>query len=93
MPRLDKWLTTYSGAEDTVTRSGHSWLVAAVRRVRKPGCKFDEMVVLESPQGTNKSSALALMAVCPDWFSDDLPLNAPAQQIIERIAGSSRPQS
>jgi hypothetical protein len=41
-------------------------LIAAVRRVRKPGCKFDEMLVLESPQGQGKSTALRTLSVCDD---------------------------
>ena len=34
-------------------------LIAAVRRVRKPGCKFDEMLVLERPQRGLKVDAAA----------------------------------
>ena len=47
--RLDHWLATYAGAEDNEYTSavGALWLIAAVRRVRKPGCKFDEMLVFE----------------------------------------------
>jgi hypothetical protein len=88
-PRLDGWLSTYLGDEDTpYSRAvGTLTLVAAVRRVRSPGCKFDEMVVLEGPQGSLKSSALKVLAVREDWFSDDLPLNAKAQQFIEQTVG------
>ena len=88
-PRLDTWLTTYGHADDTpYTRAvGALTLLAAVRRVRQPGCKFDEMPVLESEQGKNKSSALAVLAVREDWFTDDLPLNQDTQRIIERMAG------
>ena len=88
-PRLDTWLVDFAGAEDSdyVRAVGTLLLIAAVRRVRRPGVKFDELVVFESPQGTNKSSALA--ALCPDenWFSDDLPLNSDAQRVIERTKG------
>lgn len=89
VPRLDGWLSQYGGAEDTpYTRAvGSLMLVAAVRRVRSPGCKFDEMLVLEGEQGTNKSSALAIMSVRDDWFSDDLPLNADGKRVIESLAG------
>jgi hypothetical protein len=88
-PRIDTWLTAYGGAEDTpYTRAvGALMLVAAVRRVRQPGCKFDEMVVLESEQGKEKSSALALLAVRDEWFTDDMPLNADSKVVIERLAG------
>lgn len=88
-PRLDRWLSTYGGADDSayVGAIGALALIAAVRRVRRPGCKFDEMLVLESAQGTNKSSALATLAVSEEWFSDDLPLNQDTQRVIERTAG------
>ncbi len=88
-PRLDSWLTTYLGVENSeyARAVGRIVLVAAVRRVRKPGCKFDEMMVLEGKQGTSKSTALGVLAVCPDWFSDDLPLNADAKRFIESTAG------
>src|SRR3546814_3817558 len=62
-------------------------LVAAVRRVRQPGVKFDEMLVLESKQGTNKSSALRVLATRDEWFIADLPLNAESKVVIERLAG------
>jgi hypothetical protein len=87
--RLDKWLVTYCGADDTdyVKAVGSIVLIAAVRRVRKPGCKFDEMMILESPQGVEKSTALAVLAVNDDWFSDDLPLNTKGKEAIEHIRG------
>ena len=88
-PRVDRWLTTYGGAPDSEygRQVGAKTLIAAVRRVRHPGCKHDEMLVLNSAvQGVLKSSALA--ALCSaDWFSDDLPLNVDAKQIIERTLG------
>jgi predicted P-loop ATPase len=63
-------------------------LIAALRRVRSPGCKFDEMVVIENEeQGTNKSSTLATLAVRNDWFSDDLPLYIRGKEIIESLRG------
>ena len=89
IPRIGRWLATYGGAGDTsYSRAvGELILVAAVRRVRQPGVKFDEMLVLESPQGTNKSTALKALAVRDDWFTDDLPLNAEAKRVIEALSG------
>lgn len=97
-PRINTWLATYGGAEDlTASESDDSLtyleavssivLIAAVRRIMHPGCKYDEMLVLESQQGLNKSGALR--ALCPrdEWFSDDLPLNVDAKEIIERTLG------
>ena len=64
-PRVDQWLVRYGGAEDCeYTRAvGVLTLVAAVRRARHSGCKFDEMLVLESSQGQLKSTALRTLAV------------------------------
>jgi predicted P-loop ATPase len=62
--------------------------MAAVRRVRKPGCKFDETLVLENPeQGTNKSSALQILAVKSEWFSDNLSFNLRGREAIEQTTG------
>jgi hypothetical protein len=89
VPRIDFWLRDFAGAEDSDYLQAVSAivLVAAVRRARQPGAKYDEMLVLEGSQGVNKSSALR--ALCPkeDWFSDDLPLHVDAKQIIERTLG------
>lgn len=86
--RLDEWLTTFAGAPDTplIRAQARIMLIAAVRRVRQPGCKFDEMIVLESPEGRNKSSALQLLAGEP-WFTDDAPLQAGPRETIERLRG------
>ena len=88
--RIDTWLTTYAGAKDSsYTRAvGAITLVAAVRRVRSPGCKFDEMLTLESAtQGLDKSSSLAALAVNPAWFTDSLPLDAKDKEVIEQLGG------
>lgn len=87
--RLDGWLSTYAGAEDNeyVRAVASITLIAAVRRVRQPGCKFDEMPVLEGEQGTSKSSAMSILAVHEDWFADDLPLDSDSKVLMERTAG------
>ena len=87
--RIDRWLINYAGADDTsyVRAVGALTLVAAVRRIRQPGCKFDEMPVFQSAQGLEKSSALSILAINPEWFSDDLPLTADSKAVIERLKG------
>lgn len=86
--RIDEWLITYGGAPDTplIRAYGRLFLIAAVRRVRQPGCKFDEMLVLEGIEGVNKSTAMRVMAG-DEWFSDDAPFGAAARDVIERIRG------
>ncbi|MFA6315597.1 MAG: virulence-associated E family protein, partial [Candidatus Paceibacterota bacterium] len=88
-PRLDTWLIRCAGVEDTLYTRAISaiMLIAAVRRIRQPGCKYDEMVVWESHQGADKSSAAQALCPNPDWFSDDLRLNLHAQELIEATLG------
>lgn len=87
--RLDTWLIESAGAEDTpyVRAISAIMLIAAVRRIRQPGCKYDEMVVFESSQGTNKSTACAALCPHPEWFSDDLQLNLRSKELIEATLG------
>lgn len=96
MPRLDNLLITYAGARESgYSRAvGAKALIAAVRRVRKPGCKYDTVVVLESAQqGTGKSSFVRLLAPTEEWFAEsaalsnvdskDAPLSLEGKWIIE----------
>lgn len=45
------------------------WLVGAVARVMRPGCKLDTMVVLEGGQGVFKSTVFREL-FGPEWFAD-----------------------
>jgi hypothetical protein len=62
--RVDSWLIDYLGAPNTefVRAVGRCVLRAAVRRARVPGTKFDQITVLEGPEGRNKSTAVKIMA-------------------------------
>ncbi len=76
--RLDRWLVDYAGAADTELNRAFARkvLIAGVRRIRKPGVKFDTMLVLEGKQGAGKSQLAARLAVRPEWFCDSLDLNS-----------------
>jgi predicted P-loop ATPase len=88
-PRLDRWLIASAGAADTpfIQAVSAIVLIAAVRRVRQPGCKFDEILVLESPQGWNKSMMIEVL--CPDatWFGNSFRLTLSEKELIEQTAG------
>lgn len=88
-PRIERWLIDYAGAPDTpyVRAVSRIVLVAACRRIRKPGSKYDEMLILESPQGTDKSSGLRALSFNEDWFTDDLPLGSDTRRFMESTAG------
>jgi predicted P-loop ATPase len=61
-------------------------LRAAVRRARQPGAKFDYIIVLESPEGKNKSTAVALLAG-HEYFSDQSILAASDKEQQELVRG------
>ena len=87
-PRLDGWMSTYLGAEKTPLNSaiGRIVLIAAVRRVRSPGVKFDTILVLEGKQGVGKSSAVKILAG-PENFSDQNILTLESKGQMELSGG------
>ena len=74
-PRLNQWLKKAFGADDTqyIEDVSSCILIAAVRRIRSPGCKFDHMPVLEGGQGIGKSTAVKVL-FGEKYFTDSLPL-------------------
>jgi predicted P-loop ATPase len=80
-PRLDTFLETYFSADvrmqdsnevdpDTqryVRALSRRWLVSLVARALRPGCKADDVLVLEGAQGIGKSRALEAL-VGPELF-------------------------
>lgn len=78
-PRLDAWLTTYAGVRDTAYSriAGRKWMLSAVARALRPGCKVDTCLILEGPQGKGKSTLFRVLATGSadegneaSWFSD-----------------------
>ena len=87
-PRLDRWMASYLGAANTeLNRTiGRLVLIAAVRRQRRPGTKFDQIVVLESKEGFGKSTAIEILAGS-DNFSDQTILNKQEREQQEAMTG------
>src|SRR5262249_45045781 len=86
--RLDTWVIDYLGCQDTsLNRAiGRKVLVAACRRAREPGCKFDTITVLEGVEGTNKSTAIRVLAG-DDNFSDQSILGVSDKEVQEQLDG------
>ena len=87
-PRLDRWLITYLGVEDTpLNRAiGRCVLIAAVRRARHPGTKFDCITVFEGPEGGGKSSVIEILAG-KENFSDQTILGQTDRECQEKLKG------
>jgi len=65
---------------------GRLVLIAACRRARQPGCKFDNITVLEGNEGTNKSTAIRVLAG-DENFSDQSILGASDKEVQEQLDG------
>lgn len=93
IPRLNTWLTTYCGVTDTplVRAQAKIVIMAAVRRIFEPGCKFDSVLVLEGPEGVFKSSVVKVLAngsrIGNEYFSDSPILNTEERKQQELTAG------
>ena len=70
--RADRILIDYLGADDTeyVREVTKRWLIAAISRAMRPGCKFDYMPVISGPGGIGKSMLIGRLG--GEWFSDNL---------------------
>jgi predicted P-loop ATPase len=86
--RLDRWLSVYCKADDTpLNRAfGRKTLIAAVRRARHPGCKFDYLLVLEGDQGIGKSTVVKILAG-DDYYSDKAIIGCDTREQQESIQG------
>ncbi len=87
--RLDTWMIDYLGADDTpyVRAVARKTLMAAVRRAKQPGCKFDHMLILCGPQDIGKSLCIADCAGWSDLFSDADLLTKSGKEQLEAVEG------
>jgi putative DNA primase/helicase len=84
--RLDTWLRDGFDVRNEFPQNSKEWkaknayhavvgarfLIAAVRRLRQPGCKFDHLLILEGAQRIGKSTAVANLFGA-EYFTDDVP--------------------
>jgi putative DNA primase/helicase len=70
--RLDRWLPDAVGCDANAytMEAGAKWLISAIARALRPGCKVDTMLILCGPQGSLKSSMLAELG--GTWFTDQI---------------------
>jgi putative DNA primase/helicase len=90
-PRLNHWLSDVFEASETkeyLAPIGKKFLIGAVARVMRPGCKMDTVLILEGEQGKGKSTAVSILF--GDWFSDaPIPIGEKdAYQVIQGVWGA-----
>ena len=61
--RAATWIIRHGGARDDayVRAVSSKWLIGAVARVFKPGCRMDTMLILEGAQGSRKSTTVEVL--------------------------------
>lgn len=87
-PRIDTWLTDYLGVADSpfVRVMSRLILIASVRRVRQPGCKWDYMPVLVGPENKAKSLSIATLYGVK-YFSDQKIIGISDKELAEAVRG------
>ena len=85
--RLNRMAPDYLSCEDMPLNRAcvRKTMIAAVARVRQPGCKFDTILVLESPEGFNKSTAWKVLAG-EENFSDEKIIGKESREVQEQLS-------
>lgn len=90
--RLNRWLWWTYGVDavDEDMNAYHdevaaAFMIGAVRRIRDPGCKVENMLILEGEQGIGKSQSLRVLF--SPWFSDSLPAKLDSKDAVQGLLG------
>jgi predicted P-loop ATPase len=85
--RLEDFFPDYFGTENTeYTRAaGRNFWLSIIARVYRPGCKVDNMIVLEGSQGAGKSTAVQVIA--GEWFAEQHESATNARAFAEILQG------
>lgn len=85
---VDNLLTRFVGAEPTPYNKAvmRLYMLGAVSRIYKPGCKFDYMLILVGKQGAYKSSFLRFLAGSDAWFADNFN-SVDGDKAFEKLRG------
>lgn len=87
--RIDTVFIDYLGVEDTPLHRafGRKFMIAAVRRVREPGCDFAGVPILEGYTGGEGKSRFAKLLFHGRWFTDTLRFGDDSKTTIEQASG------
>lgn len=87
-PRIATALHHFLGAEvnDYTSEIMKMHMIAAIKRVFVPGCKYDIMLCLVGGQGIGKSTFFRYLAMNDEWFTDDIK-SLEDKKVFEYIHG------
>lgn len=84
-PRIEDFLHRVMGAEESDYIRECSRLIfhCAIARIFNPGCKVDDVIVLQGEQGNGKSTLVSWLAMNDDWYGrvNDIRGNTGIEQI------------
>jgi predicted P-loop ATPase len=69
------------------TAAGLALIGGMVRRIRQPGCKFDEAVTFISEEGYAKGEMFKALAPDPAWFTDETVLGEASKELVLSLSG------
>lgn len=74
VPRVAHALHHFLGCDENelVYESLKLFMMGALERIYRPGCKFETMLCLVGGQGDGKSTFFRFLALEDEWFTDDL---------------------
>jgi predicted P-loop ATPase len=78
--------STFTPTTRRIPAVGPRYLISGVAHIDQPGCKVDHVLVLEGPQGRQKSEALRALAIKGAWFKERLSHVSSKDAMIE-LAG------
>ena len=72
--RIENALPHFLGVEknEYTCAAMQLFMLGAIHRIFRPGCKFEIMLCLVGGQGAGKSTFFRFLAIKDEWFSDDL---------------------
>lgn len=84
--RLETWLADCAGIDltDYTLAVSRNWPIAMVARAYEPGCKMDNMPVLEGVSGLNKSQFLEILG--GEWY-EAVPTEFGTKDFLQNIKG------
>jgi hypothetical protein len=84
--RLETWLFDCAGVDnnDYTMAVARNWLIAMIARAYKPGCKMDNMPVLEGVSGLNKTQFLEILG--GEWY-EAVPTEFGTKDFLQNIKG------